>query len=319
MGRYILKRLLMMIPVVLGVTIFIFTLMYFTPGDPATIILGSNASPEQIEQKAEELGLNDGYLTRLVNYLNDVFINFDFGQSYINHRNVTTQILERFPRTLSIASFSVLLSLIIGIPLGITAAINQYGWKDNASMFLALFGVSMPNFWVGLMLVILFALTLGVLPAGGIGGFEYYILPCIACSFGGIANIARQTRSSMLEVIRSDYIVTARAKGLAERQVIYKHALKNALIPIITIAGWFFGVLIGGTLVIETVFSIPGLGTYMTQAISNRDYPAIQGSVIFISIMFGLVMLLVDILYAYIDPRIKTQYQVVKRRTSHEK
>ena len=314
MGKYILKRLLIMIPVVLGVTILIFTIMYFTPGDPASIILGGNASKEQLAQKNDELGLNDGYFERLFRYTKDVFLKFDFGQSYINNRSVSEQIMERFPRTMSLAFFSVLISLIIGIPLGVLAAINQYSWKDNMSMLAALVGVSMPNFWVGLMLVILFALTLGWLPAGGIGGLKFFILPCIATSLGGAANIARQTRSSMLEVIRSDYIVTARAKGQVERVVIYKHALRNALIPIITIAGASFGILLGGTLVIETVFSIPGLGSYMTAAIGNRDYPAIQGSVIFLSILFGLVMLLVDIFYAFIDPRIKGQYQKAKKR-----
>ncbi|MEX1375870.1 MAG: ABC transporter permease [Eubacteriales bacterium] len=314
MGKYILKRLIIMIPVVLGVTILIFTIMYFTPGDPASIILGPNASQEQLMAKNEELGLNTGYFERLFNYIKDLFFRFDFGKSYINNRSVSGQILERFPRTVTIAFLSVIISLVVGIPLGIIAAINQYSWKDNASMLLALVGVSMPNFWVGLLLVILFALTLGWLPPGGIGGLKFYILPCIATSLGGAANIARQTRSSMLEVIRADYIVTARAKGQVERKVIYKHALRNALIPIITIAGASFGILIGGTLVIETVFSIPGLGSYMTAAISNRDYPAIQGSVIFLSILFGLVMLLVDILYAFIDPRIKGQYQKNKKK-----
>ena len=303
----------MMIPVVLGVTILIFTIMYFVPGDPAFIILGSNATVEQLEAKREELGLNDPYLVRLGNYMKDVFIKFDFGKSYINNRSVSQEILSRFPRTFVIAFFSIALSILIGVPLGISAATHQNKLGDYISMFLSLIGVSMPSFWIGLMLVIWFALGLHWLPSGGIGGPEYFVLPCIACSFNTIAALARQTRSSMLEVIRSDYIVTARAKGQSEDKVIYRHALKNALIPIITIAGNSFGIALGGALVIETVFSIPGLGMYIVSGINNRDYPVIQGSIIFVAIAFSLVMLIVDLIYAYIDPRIKAQYQVKKK------
>lgn len=316
MIRYILKRLLIMIPIVLGVTVLIFTIMFFTPGDPAVIILGANASQDQLAEKRDELGLNDGYFVRLGEYLKNVFLKFDFGRSYINNRSVSEEITNRFPRTCTIAFFSVLIALTFGIPLGITASVNQYTWKDHFSMFAALVGVSMPGFWVGLLLVLLFALKLGWLPASGIAGAKNYIMPCIACSLGGMAMTARQTRSSMLEVIRSDYIVTARAKGQTERKVIYRHALKNALIPVITEAGTSFGLMLGGALVIETVFTIPGLGTYMTSAISSRDYPAIQGAVVFLAIVFSLVMLLVDLFYAFIDPRIRSQYQGARRRRS---
>lgn len=308
MLKYILKRLLMMVPVVLAVTVLIFTIMYFVPGDPAIIILGANASEDQLEAKREDLGLNDGYFVSLARYMKKVFIDFDFGNSYINRSDISKEIISRFPRTATIAFFSVLLALSFGIPLGIWSAVNQYTWKDHFSMFAALIGVSMPSFWVGLMLVLVFALKLGWLPPSGISSFKNYILPCIACSLGGMATTARQTRSSMLEVIRSDYIVTARAKGQSERKVIYYHALRNALIPIITEAGTMFGLMLGGALVIETVFSIPGLGTYMVTGINTRDYPAIQGAVIMLSITFGVVMLLVDLLYAFIDPRIRNQY-----------
>ncbi len=314
MLRYIVKRLLFMIPIVLGVAVLIFTIMFFTPGDPAIIILGSNASQEQLETKREELGLNDGYLNRLGEYMRSVFLRFDFGNSYINNKSVSKEIMSRFPRTCAIAFFSVLLAVTIGMPLGILAAVNQHSWKDSFCMFAALVGVSMPGFWVGLMLVLLFSLKLGWLPPSGISSIKCYIMPCIACSLGGMAMTARQTRSSMLEVIRSDYVVTARAKGLSERKVIYRHALRNALIPVVTEAGTSFGLMLGGALVIETVFTIPGLGTYMCNAISSRDYPAIQGAVIFLSITFSLVMLLVDIIYAFIDPRIKSQYAGGARR-----
>lgn len=317
MSRYILKRLLLMIPVVVMVAVLIFTIMYFTPGDPAIIILGPNASLEQLEAKRVELGIDQPYLVQLLNYLKAVFLRFDFGSSFINNRSVSSQILERFPRTLSIATFSVLLSIVAGVPLGIVAAVNQYSWKDNASMFAALIAASMPGFWIAQMMSLLFALKLGWLPATGIDSWKCYILPVVANAIGGIATMARQTRSSMLEVIREDYITTARSKGQAENKVIYWHALRNALIPIVTCAGGAFGFQLGGALVVETVFSIPGLGKYMMDAVSMRDYPAIRGTVIFLAIAFGIVMLIVDILYAYIDPRIKSQYQGKKRRKNH--
>lgn len=313
MSRYIIKRLLLMIPVVIMVAVLIFTIMYFTPGDPAIIILGPNASFEQLAAKRSELGIDQPYLVQLWNYLKNVFIRFDFGESFINGRSVSSQILERFPRTLMIATFSVLLSVVVGVPLGIIAAVNQYSWKDNVSMFAALLGASMPGFWIAQMLSLLFALKLGWLPATGIGSWKCYILPVVANSIGGVASTARQTRSSMLEVVREDYITTARSKGQVERRVIYHHALRNALIPIVTCAGGAFGFQLSGALVVETVFAIPGLGKYMMDSISMRDYPAIRGTVIFLAIAFSIVMLAVDILYAFIDPRIKGQYQGRKR------
>lgn len=260
MSRYIYKRLLLMIPVVIMVAVLIFTIMYFTPGDPAIIILGPNASLEQLAAKRAELGIDQPYLVQLWNYLKNVFIRFDFGNSFINGRSVSSQIMERFPRTLMIAALSVLLSIVAGVPLGIVASVHQYTWKDNASMFAALIAASMPGFWIAQMMSLLFALKLGWLPATGIDSWKCYILPVVANAIGGIASMARQTRSSMLEVIREDYITTARAKGQIERKVIYHHALRNALIPIVTCAGGAFGFQLGGALVVETVFSIPGLG-----------------------------------------------------------
>lgn len=314
MSRYIYKRLLLMIPVVVMVAVLIFTIMYFTPGDPAIIILGPNASLEQLAAKRTELGIDQPYLVQLWNYLKNVFIRFNFGNSFINGRSVSSQIMERFPRTLMIAALSVLLSIVVGVPFGIVASVHQYTWKDNASMFAALIAASMPGFWIAQMMSLLFALKLGWLPATGIDSWRCYILPVVANAIGGIASMARQTRSSMLEVIREDYITTARAKGQIERKVIYHHALRNALIPIVTCAGGAFGFQLGGALVVETVFSIPGLGKYMMDAINQRDYPAIRGTVIFLAIAFSIVMLVVDIMYAFIDPRIKGQYQSKKRR-----
>jgi peptide/nickel transport system permease protein len=297
-----------MIPVVIGVSILIFTILYFVPGDPATVILGSSATEADLVAKRIEMGLDEPYLIRLLDYLKDIYLRFDFGKSYISNNSITSELVARLPRTLMLGLISILLSLVIGVPLGINAAVHQNGWTDRFCMFLALFGVSMPTFWVALMLVIVFSLNLGWLPSMGIGGIEYYILPCVANCFNGLATQARQARSSMLEVIRSDYIVTARSKGLSERNVIYKHALPNALIPIITVAGSSFAQMFGGSLIIETIFSIPGIGTYMITAVNSRDYPVVQGCVIFLAITFGIMMLLVDLGYAFIDPRIKAQY-----------
>jgi peptide/nickel transport system permease protein len=317
MGNYILKRLLWMIPVILGVTVVIFTVMYFTPGDPAAIILGSSATQADIALKRQQMGLDDSYIIRLLSYLRDVFLNLNFGESYIRKTPVVTEMLTRIPHTLLIAVICIILQTVIGTPLGIIAAVNRNGLGDRISMFIALFGVSIPGFWVGLMLVLLFSVKLGLLPAYGIGGLQYYILPCIANAFPGIASQARQTRSSMLEVIRSDYITTARSKGLSERAIIYRHVLPNALIPIITVLGNGFSMMLGGAIIIETVFAIPGIGTYMMDAINNRDYPVIQSSVVILAIVFSLIMLLVDLVYAFVDPRIKGQYEGKKRRTSH--
>ncbi|MBS6952617.1 MAG: ABC transporter permease [Enterocloster asparagiformis] len=314
MGRYIAKRLLYMIPVIFGVALLVFTIMYFVPGDPAAVILGGSATQTELDALRENMGLNQPFLVQLATYLKKLFLHFDFGNSYITSLSISRELLSRFPRTFVIALSCMVLSILIGIPLGVNAAVHQNGFGDRISMFVALFGVSMPGFWIGLLLVLLFSLRLGWLPPSGIGGFKFYILPCIANSMGGIATLARQTRSSMLEVIRSDYIVTARSKGLNERNVIYRHALPNALIPVITVVGQSFGRMLGGTLVIETVFSIPGIGAYMITGVNNRDYAAVEGSIIFVAVMFSIVMLLVDLVYALVDPRIKAQYVGTRRR-----
>ncbi len=308
MGKYIIKRILWLIPVVLGVTILIFTLMYVVPGDPAELILGTGASRQEIEDLRESMGLNDPYIVRLGRYMRDVFLRFDFGTSYYTAKSVSAELLNRMPATLTLGIVSMLLALIIGIPLGILAAVNQNGMGDHICMLIALLGVSMPAFWVGLLLVLLFSVQLGWLPPYGITSWTGFIMPCVATAFGGIAGLARQSRSSMLEVIRADYNTTARAKGLSESEVILKHTLPNAMLPIITIAGSQLSHVLGGSVVIENVFSIPGIGSYMVSAINNRDYPVIQGSVIVLAIFFTLVMLLVDLAYAFVDPRIKAKF-----------
>ncbi len=314
MAGFIAKRIMWLIPVIFGVTFFVFTIMYITPGDPVRIMLGANATEEQIQLKTEELGLDDPFLVQFGNYCKKVFLHFDFGESYHTKQSVTEQIFIRFPYTLRIALISVLIATVLGIPIGVLAATHQYSWKDNLSMFGSLFCVSMPSFWFALILVMIFCRQLGWLPSSGISSWKCYILPCISCALGGAAGIARQTRSSMLEVIRQDYITTARAKGQKESRVIYGHALKNALIPIIQTIGNMVGGSLGGALIAETIFSIPGIGVYMMNGISQRDYPVVQGGVIFISICFCLCMLLVDIVFAIVDPRIRTQYKNASKR-----
>lgn len=309
MARYIGKRLLWMIPVIIGVAILIFSLMYYVPGNPAKIILGSEATEQQLAEKTAQMGLDQPYLVQLGNYLYNVFLKFDFGNSYITNASVAGELMTRMPRTAIISVVSILITALVGIPLGISAATHAGKWQDSASMLVALAGVSMPDFWVGMMLVLVFSLRLGWLPSTGIGGWQYYVLPIICSAVSSIANLARQTRSSMLEVIRSDYVVTARSKGLSERKVIWGHALPNALIPVVTILGSRFAHCLGGSAIIETLFSIPGCGLYVLTGVNNRDYPVVQGCVIILAAIAALGMLLVDLLYAFIDPRIKAQYQ----------
>ena len=310
MGRYVLKRILWMIPIVIGVAVLVFTLMTFCPGNPAEIILGSTATEEALAAKTEELGLNDPFLVRLGRYLVDVFIKRDLGASWSTNVSIMDSIRERLPRTLVLTIVTLALAFGLGIPLGIMAATHQNKWQDSVSMIIALVGVAIPNFWLALMFILFFSVRLGWFPSMGINdGLKSYILPAATAMMGAFATCARQTRSSMLEVIRSDYITTARSKGVPERDVIYKHALKNGLIPIITMFGSTFGHMLGGMMIIETVFAIPGMGTYIITAVNNRDYPVVQGGTIFLAITFSLCMLLVDLAYAAVDPRIKAQYE----------
>lgn len=313
MSKYILKRLLMLIPVLLGVTFIVFFILALTPGDPAAMILGDQASAEALELKREELGLNDPIIVRYVDYMANL-LQGDLGVSYKNSISVWDQVWDKFPNTAILAIAGILVALVIGIPTGIISAKKQYTAVDNISMVVALIGVAMPNFWFGLLMVILFSLTLGWLPSQGMGeGFiplmKSLILPALTLGTGSAAMITRMTRSSMLEVIRQDYISTARAKGVSEKIITNKHMLKNALIPIVTAVGLQFGTLLGGAMLTETVFSWPGLGRLMVESIKSKDIPMVLGSVIFLAVMFSIVNLCVDIIYAFIDPRIKSQYK----------
>ncbi|MBS4040122.1 MAG: ABC transporter permease [Flavobacteriales bacterium] len=293
----------------LGVSFIVFTMMYFTPGDPARIMLGESAPEAEVVRLREELGLDDPYLVQYVRYVKNAVVHQDIGRSYATKRLVFTEIASRFPNTLKLAALGVLVAVILGVPTGIISATKQYSLFDNIAMVLALVGVSMPNFWQGLLLIILFSINLGWLPSSGFDSFKQMILPALTLGTSSAAIITRMTRSSMLEVVRQDYIRTARAKGQVESVVINQHALKNALIPIITVIGLQFGYLLGGAVLTESIFSITGVGRLMVDSIKSRDYPIVQGGVLFIAITFSIVNLCVDILYAFVDPRIKSQYK----------
>jgi peptide/nickel transport system permease protein len=311
---YIVKRVLLMIPLVFCVTVVIFTLMYFVPGDPAKIAAGAEAGEDDVMLMREKMGLNDSYIIRLKNYLIDVFVHFDFGESLINKYPISTALMERFPRSLTLTLLSMLVTIVIGIPLGISAAVYRGTWKDSAAMFFSLIAVSVPPFWFALILVIVFALNLKWFPVMGIGGLRYYVLPTIANSVIGIAMQARQTRSAMLEALNSDYIVTNRAKGLSYRSVIFKHAFPNASIPIITELYFTLSAGVAGSLVIENIFSIPGIGVYLVSALNSRDYPSVQGTVVFIAIMICILNLLTDLAYAFVDPRIRAGFFDIQKQ-----
>lgn len=309
MFRYVAKRLVIMIPILLAVTILVFVLMAFVPGDPVSISLGGqNATQEQINMVRENLGLNRPFFIRLVEYLKNVILHLDFGNSYIYGTSVGRELMNRFPKTLVLALGCNLVTVLVGIPIGVRAAVKANTLEDRFSMFVTLIGASMPEFWLALLLVLFFSVRLNLLPSSGYATWKHFILPIMANSIAGIASIARQTRSSMLEVIRSDFVTTARSKGLSERKVIYGHALPNALIPIITICGTRFGAMLGGTMIIETIFSIPGIGSYLMNGINSRDYNVVQGSVVYIAATFSVIMLLTDLVYAFADPRIKASY-----------
>lgn len=307
MIRYILQRLLQLIPAILITSFIIFFAMNLTGGDPAMLIAGDKATAERIEQVREEYGFNDPVPVQYIRYMAGL-VRGDLGTSYVTKKDVFKSFMERLPATLELSFTSVFLAVLISIPLGIYTAINQNTWKDNLGMVFALFGVSMPNFWLGLILILLFSLNLGWLPSGGRGGFTSVILPAVTVGLGLAALITRTTRSSMLDVIRQDYMRTARAKGASNRRVIFKHGLGNAMIPIITVIGLQLSNVLTGSVLAESVFAWPGIGRLIFDHISKRDTPMVTGSIILCSILMCLVNLVVDIVYAFIDPRIKAQY-----------
>jgi len=308
MYKYIIKRILWLIPIMLGVTFVVFTIMYLSPSDAALITLGEQASPEALASLRKEMGLDQPFYIQFLKYVGDVFLRFDLGRSHINKRVVLEEILIRFPNTFLLAFLSVLFSAIFGITLGVIAATKKDSKVDNATTMISLFGVSIPTFWLALLLIILFSVTLGILPATGFDSPDEFILPVLTLSISSMGSIARVTRSSMIEVLEQDYIRTAYAKGLKKKHIIYSHALKNALIPVITVIGLQFGFLLGGAVLTETIFAINGIGSLMIDAINQKDTMIVQGGVLFIAFLFSIINLIVDVLYAYIDPRVKSQY-----------
>ncbi|MCL1834938.1 MAG: ABC transporter permease [Oscillospiraceae bacterium] len=313
MLRYIIRRLLLMIPTLLGITLIVMLFITITPGDPARMLLGNDATQQEVEELREEMGLNDPFPVRYANYIKNIFQG-DFGKSFRTKRPVLTEIMTRYPYSLMLVCFSLVMAIFIGIPIGIYAATHQYSWKDNAAIFASLFCVSMPGFWFALMLIQLLCVKFQLLPPSGVDNWQGWILPALTSALGFAATIARQTRSNLLEVIRQDYITTARAKGQSERKVLYRHALKNAVIPVIMIVGSIFGMAMGGSMISEVIFSIPGLGSYTLAGLNARDYPVIQTSVLFMSALFAIVLLLIDLAFAIIDPRIRSQYARRKRK-----
>ena len=319
MWKYILKRLLMLIPVLLGVILIIFVLNEITPGDPARELAGDMASEEDVEQLREVLGLNRPFIVRFGDYVFGLVTRGDLGTSYQTKQPVLGEILDRFPTTLLLTALSTAFMVIVGVSLGVVSATKQYSLLDNICTVAGLIGISMPTFWQGLMMILVFSIYLDVLPASGFYGPQYWILPAFTIGTANAAQIMRMTRSSMLDVIHQDYIQSARAKGLSERTIIRKHALKNALIPILTVIGMNIGHLLGGAVVTESVFAIPGLGKYMIDAIKARNYPVIQGGVLVLAFSFSIITILIDVLYAFVDPRVKAMYKGSEKRRAKEK
>ncbi|PZA06634.1 MULTISPECIES: ABC transporter permease [unclassified Meiothermus] len=334
MWAYTGRRLLGLIPVLLGISLLVFLFLHLIPGDPAVVLLGERASPEQVEALRERLGLNRPLPAQYVLFLRDL-LSGDLGRSIFNLLPIRDQLASRWPATFELSLSAMLIAVILGVPLGILAAVRKNSLWDNISTIFSLIGVSMPVFWLGLLLIYLFAVNLHWLPPSGrisieegntfksISGFflldallqrkalgdvlSHLLLPALTLGTIPLAILMRITRSAMLEVLSQDYVRTARAKGLAERVVIFRHALKNALLPVVTIIGLQFGTLLGGAILTETIFSWPGIGLWLYEGILNRDYPVVQGGVVFVALVFVVVNLLVDLSYALLDPRI--QYQ----------
>jgi ABC-type dipeptide/oligopeptide/nickel transport system permease component len=303
MSRFILRRLLLAVPTLFGVLVVAFLLLYVAPGDPVTAMIGERADSATIARLRQELRLDDPLHIRFGHYVGQI-VKGDLGRSYITNRPITRDIRERFPKTLQLAAAAMLFAAFTGITLGVLSARHPGGWTDRFALGVAYLGISFPVYWVGLLLILLFAVTLHLLPPSGYGSWRFLILPALALGMRSIAFLARVTRSAMLDALGADYVRTARAKGLSERVVTLRHALRNAMIPIITVLGLDFGAYLTGSILTETVFSWPGLGRYVVSAIARRDLPAIQGTVLFLSAVFVLVNLIADIAYAKTDPRV---------------
>ncbi len=304
MINFLLRRLLAIIPVLLGISLMLFIMLRMLPGDPAQVLAGQMASPADVEVIRIQMGLDKPVYIQYASFLNRL-LHFDLGVSARTQNPVIEEIWARLPNTVLLAFCAITLATFFGIPAGIIAAVRPYSWVDYTVTVAALIGISMPVFWLGIMLMIVFAITLQWLPAGGIGTWQHLVLPSVTLAAFVVAFIARMTRSCMLEVLAQDYVTTARSKGLMEKVIIIKHALKNALIPIITVVGLQFGLLLGGAVLTETVFAWPGLGRLIVDSILARDYAMIQGSILIFGLLYTLINLLVDLTYAFVDPRIR--------------
>ena len=297
------RRLLLAIPTLFGVLVVVFLLLYVAPGDPVQAMVGERADAATIARLRAELRLDEPLPVQFMHYASGV-LRGDLGRSYITNRPIIDDILERFPRTLLLATTAMLLATIVGLTIGVLAAMRPHGWFDRVALAITYLGISFPVYWIGLLLIVVFAVMLRWLPASGYGGWEFLVLPAVALGSRSIAYLARVSRSAMLEVMHADFIRTARAKGLTEFSVISRHALRNALIPVVTVIGLDFGAYLTGSILTETIFSWPGIGRYVVMAISRRDLPAVQGSVLFLSVVFVLVNVLTDAAYRRVDPRV---------------
>lgn len=307
MPKYILKRILILIPTIIVVSFVVFSLLYLSPGDAALASAGPNAPKETVEILRDKMGLNDPFLIQYGRFLKNLIFHFDLGTSYQSKTPVIEKILRVFPNTLKLAGVSLIFAIISGIILGIIAGINKNNIIDSLISFAGMIGLAMPIFWSGLLLIIIFSSKLKLLPASGFSSWRHMILPVLALGLQTSSSIMRMTRSSMIEVLDKDYIRTARAKGLKKSRIIFIHALKNAMIPIITTIGLQAGGLLGGSILTETVFSISGIGRLMVDSVKTRDYPVILGGVMFIALVYSIISIIVDILYGFLNPQIKME------------
>jgi peptide/nickel transport system permease protein len=302
--QYTLRRILISIPTLIGVLVIVFMMVRLAPGDPAVLLAGEFASPEVIERARARFGLDRSYPEQFVRFISGL-VQGDLGRSTRTNRLVTDDLANFFPNTLELALAAIVVALIVGVPAGVVSALRPNGPLDFGVTFVALLGVSMPVFWFGLLAILFFSVQLGWFPVAGRGTWQHLVLPAITLGLSSTAIIARMTRSSMLEVLNQDFVRTARAKGLPGRSVVLKHALRNALVPVVTVVGLQFGALLAGAVITETVFTWPGIGRLLVDSIRARDYPVVQGSVLLIAVSFVLVNLVVDLIYGFIDPRIR--------------
>jgi ABC-type dipeptide/oligopeptide/nickel transport system permease component len=304
LARFLIRRLVHLIPVLLGISVVVFSVLRLIPGDPAKIMAGDEAPPEVVEQLRAELGLDKPIYVQYVSFVGKA-LQGDLGESIRTKNKVTAELTRRFPLTVKLALLSTVVALLLGTLAGVVAAVNHNKWWDTLSMVVSLIWVSTPSYWLGLMGMMLFSLYLRWLPAVGASSWKHFVLPVLTLGAHASGIIARQTRSAMLDVLGQDYMRTARAKGLGAARLVFKHGLRNAIIPVITVVGLQFGSLLAGSVLVESVFNMPGLGRLMIDAISARDYPIVQGSVLLVATAFVLVNLIVDIAYAAVDPRIQ--------------